>query len=94
MCPRTQYTNGKAYWYHRLREGLQDKIGLVLAEAAPGLEREPAGHRNVICDAALFGARYLAAYSPTERTQLQTAMVARLSRGDALYEEREDATSP
>jgi hypothetical protein len=32
-------------------------------------------------------ARYLAAHSPTERAQLQTAMVARrLSLGQALYE--------
>jgi nitrite reductase/ring-hydroxylating ferredoxin subunit len=32
-------------------------------------------------------ARYIAAHSPTERAQLQTAMVARrLSRGEALYE--------
>jgi hypothetical protein len=38
----------------------------------------------VICDAALFGARYLAAHSLTERAQRQTAMVARrLSRGHA-----------
>ena len=32
-------------------------------------------------------ARYIAAHSPTERAQLQTAMVARrLSRGEAIYE--------
>ena len=32
-------------------------------------------------------ARYLAAHSPTERAQLQTATVARrLSRGEALHE--------
>jgi nitrite reductase/ring-hydroxylating ferredoxin subunit len=39
-------------------------------------------------------ARYLAAHSPTERAQLQTAMVARrLSLGHALYEEAEEAIS-
>ena len=33
-------------------------------------------------------ARYLAAHSPTQRTQLQTAMIAlRLHRGEALYED-------
>jgi hypothetical protein len=37
-------------------------------------------------------ARYLAAHSPTERAQLQTAMVARrLSLGDPLYEDPEEA---
>ena len=83
VCPRTRYTSGEAHWYNQFREGLQDNIGLVLAKTVLGL------------DAVLCGARYIAAYSPTERTQLQTAMVARrLSRGHALYEEREDATSP
>jgi hypothetical protein len=36
-------------------------------------------------------ARHLAAHSPTERAQLQTAMVARrLSRGEALYEAEDE----
>ena len=36
-------------------------------------------------------ARYIAAHSPTERAQLQTAMVARrLSRGEALYESEDE----
>jgi hypothetical protein len=41
-------------------------------------------------------ARYLAAHSPTERAQLQTATVAqRLSRGEALHEtEVSEATQP
>jgi hypothetical protein len=38
-------------------------------------------------DAGRLVTRYLAAYSPTERAQLQTAMVAhRLSLGEALHE--------
>ena len=38
-------------------------------------------------DILIAVARYLAAHSPTERAQLQTAMVARrLSLGQALYE--------
>jgi hypothetical protein len=37
-------------------------------------------------------ARYLAAHSPTERAQLQTAMVARrLSRGETLHETEADS---
>ena len=41
-------------------------------------------------------ARYIAAHSPTERAQLQTAVVARrLSRGEAIYEaEDEEDTHP
>jgi len=36
-------------------------------------------------------ARYIAAHSPTERAQLQTAMVARrLSRGEAIYESEDE----
>jgi nitrite reductase/ring-hydroxylating ferredoxin subunit len=36
-------------------------------------------------------ARYIAAHSPTERAQLQTAMVARrLSRGEAIYEAEDE----
>jgi hypothetical protein len=36
-------------------------------------------------------ARYIAVHSPTERAQLQTAMVARrLSRGEAIYESEDE----
>ena len=36
-------------------------------------------------------ARYIAAHSPTERAQLQTAMVARrLSRGEAVHEAQDE----
>ncbi len=36
-------------------------------------------------------ARYIAAHSPTERAELQTAMVARrLSRGEAIHEAEEE----
>ena len=39
-------------------------------------------------------ARYIAAHSPTERAQLQTAVVARrLSRGEALYEAEDERPS-
>ena len=39
-------------------------------------------------------ARYIAAHSPTERAQLQTAAVARrLSRGEAIYEAEDEERS-
>jgi hypothetical protein len=46
-----------------------------------------AGHQILIAVA-----RYIAAHSPTERAQLQTAMVARrLSRGEAIYESEDES---
>ena len=40
-------------------------------------------------------ARYIAAHSPTERAQLQTAMVARrLSLGEVVYEAQDEESSP
>ncbi len=43
----------------------------------------------------IAAARYIAAHSPTERAQLQTAMVARrLSRGEAIYEAQDEEDPP
>ena len=33
VCPQTRYTDGDAHWRNRLREGLEQNIGLVLAKA-------------------------------------------------------------
>lgn len=41
VCPRTRYSNGKAHWDNRLREGLQDKIGLGLGEAVLASSASP-----------------------------------------------------
>jgi nitrite reductase/ring-hydroxylating ferredoxin subunit len=37
VCPHTRYTDGDAHWRNRLREGLEQNIGLVLAKAILGL---------------------------------------------------------
>ena len=52
--------------------------------------REP-GESAVGRQILIAVARYIAAHSPTERAQLQTAMVARrLSRGEAIYESEDE----
>jgi nitrite reductase/ring-hydroxylating ferredoxin subunit len=57
VCPHTGYTDGDAHWRNRLREGLEQNIGLVLAKAVLGLLGEGVDYRALVRDAALFGAR-------------------------------------
>jgi nitrite reductase/ring-hydroxylating ferredoxin subunit len=57
VCPNTRYTDGDAHWRNRLREGLEQNIGLVLAKAVLGLIGEGVDYRALVRDAVLFGAR-------------------------------------
>ncbi len=57
VCPHTRYTDGDAHWRNRLREGLEQNIGLVIAKAVLGLVGEGVDYRALIRDAVLFGAR-------------------------------------
>ena len=57
ICPHTRYTDGDAHWRNRLREGLEQNIGLVLAKAVLGLIGEGVDYRALVRDAVLFGAR-------------------------------------
>jgi len=57
VCPQTRYTDGDAHWRNRLREGLEQNIGLVLAKAVLGLIGEGLDYRVLVRDAVLFGAR-------------------------------------
>ena len=57
VCPQTRYTDGDAHWRNRLREGLEQNIGLVLAKAVLGLIGEGVDYRALVRDAVLFGAR-------------------------------------
>ena len=57
VCPHTRYTDGDAHWRNRLREGLEQNIGLVLAKAVLGLIGEGVDYRAMVRDAVLFGAR-------------------------------------
>ena len=53
----TRYSDGDAHWRNRLREGLEQNIGLVLAKAVLGLIGEGVDYRALVRDAVLFGAR-------------------------------------
>jgi nitrite reductase/ring-hydroxylating ferredoxin subunit len=57
VSPHTRYTDGDAHWRNRLREGLEQNIGLVIAKAVLGLIGEGVDHRTLVRDAVLFGAR-------------------------------------
>jgi nitrite reductase/ring-hydroxylating ferredoxin subunit len=57
VCPHTRYTDGDAHWRNRLREGLEQNIGLVIAKAVLGLIGEEVDYRALARDAVLFGAR-------------------------------------
>jgi nitrite reductase/ring-hydroxylating ferredoxin subunit len=57
VCPHTRYVDGDAHWRNRLREGLEQNIGLVLAKAVLGLIGDGVAYRALVRDAVLFGAR-------------------------------------
>jgi nitrite reductase/ring-hydroxylating ferredoxin subunit len=57
VCPWTRYVDRDAHWSNRLREGLEQNVGLVLAKAALELIGEGVGYRALVRDAVLFGAR-------------------------------------
>ncbi|MGH6803360.1 MAG: Rieske (2Fe-2S) protein [Methyloceanibacter sp.] len=57
VCPHTRYTDADAHWRNRLREGLEQNIGLVLAKAVLGLLEEGVNFRALVRDAVLFGTR-------------------------------------
>jgi nitrite reductase/ring-hydroxylating ferredoxin subunit len=56
VCPYTSYADGDAHWRNRLREGLEQDIGLVIAKAVLGLSGEGVDYRALVRDAVLFGA--------------------------------------
>jgi nitrite reductase/ring-hydroxylating ferredoxin subunit len=57
VCPWTRYVDRDAHWSNRLREGLEQNVGLVLAKAALELISEGVDYRALVRDAVLFGAR-------------------------------------
>lgn len=57
VCPHTSYADGDAHWRNRLREGLEQDIGLVIAKAVLGLIGEGVDYRALVRDAVLFGTR-------------------------------------
>src|SRR6516162_10298137 len=57
VSPHTRYADGDAHWRNRLREGLEQNIGLVLAKSVLGLIGEGVDHHGLVREAVLFGAR-------------------------------------
>jgi nitrite reductase/ring-hydroxylating ferredoxin subunit len=57
VCPWMRYVDRDAHWSNRLREGLEQNVGLVLAKAALELISEGVDYRALVRDAVLFGAR-------------------------------------
>jgi hypothetical protein len=55
--PHARYTDGDAHWRNRLREGLEQNIGLVLAKAVLGLIGEGVDYRALVRHSVLFGAQ-------------------------------------
>lgn len=54
---RPGYADGAAHWHNRLREGLEQNLPLVLAKAVLGLGADGVPEREIVREAALFGAK-------------------------------------
>jgi nitrite reductase/ring-hydroxylating ferredoxin subunit len=57
VAARTRRAGDEAYWRNRLRAGLEQDIGLVIAKAVLGLTADGVDAPAMIREAALFGAR-------------------------------------
>jgi nitrite reductase/ring-hydroxylating ferredoxin subunit len=58
VCGSCHYADEKAHWKHRLREGMQQSISLIIAKAILGMTQAGVDYRDIVREAALFGARY------------------------------------
>jgi nitrite reductase/ring-hydroxylating ferredoxin subunit len=57
VAARTRHADGDAHWSNRLRAGLEQNIGLVIAKAVLGLRSEGIDAAAIVREAALFGVR-------------------------------------
>ncbi len=55
VASEARYADGPAHWRNRLRAGLEQNIGLVIAKAILGRLGEGAAPRDLVREAALFG---------------------------------------
>jgi nitrite reductase/ring-hydroxylating ferredoxin subunit len=58
VAAEPRYADGEAHWKNRLRAGLEHNLALVIAKAILGLRMQGAAARELVCEAALFGARH------------------------------------
>jgi nitrite reductase/ring-hydroxylating ferredoxin subunit len=57
VAARTRHADGDAHWRNRLRAGLEQNIGLVIAKAVLGLRSDGADAATLVREAVLFGVR-------------------------------------
>lgn len=58
VCGRCRYADEAAHWKNRLHEGMQQNISLIIAKAILGMMEAGVDYRDIVREAALFGARY------------------------------------
>lgn len=57
VCPKLRHADAQEHWRHRLRDGMEHDLGLVVAKAILGLRAQGVEPIDLIREAALFGAR-------------------------------------
>ncbi len=57
VCTRLRHADAQEHWRHRLRDGMEHDLGLVVAKAILGLRAQGVEPIGLIREAALFGAR-------------------------------------
>ncbi|MGQ0653741.1 MAG: Rieske (2Fe-2S) protein [Betaproteobacteria bacterium] len=57
VAAEPRYADGDAHWKNRLRAGLEHNLALVIAKAILGLHTQGIAPRELVREAALFGAR-------------------------------------
>jgi hypothetical protein len=58
VCGHCHYADETAHWKNRLREGMEQSISLIIAKAITGMMKAGVDYRDIVREAALFGARY------------------------------------
>jgi nitrite reductase/ring-hydroxylating ferredoxin subunit len=58
VATRTHYSDGDAHWQNRLRAGLEQNVGLIIAKAVLGLRANGVEPAAIVREATLFGVRY------------------------------------
>jgi nitrite reductase/ring-hydroxylating ferredoxin subunit len=85
VSPRTRHADGEAHWRNRLREGLAQNIGLVIAKAVLGRLAEGADPRALVRDALLFGASHRDGWGVGQTTLVALANLLPALPADEAY---------
>ena len=85
VSPRTRHADGEAHWRNRLREGLEQNIGLVIAKAVLGRLAEGADPQALVRDALLFGASHRDGWGTGQTTLVALANLLPSLPADEAY---------